>query len=189
MKNLTLNLDELETKELGPIASAAVDVGVGKTEAAIQIIKRILKNNLTDCKESEAFDIKFIYAVPTHKLGEELANRFRAEGITAGVWRGRLADNPDKPNEKMCLKPNTVEKVISMGQPVQTTMCRSKIKDTYYDCEHFQYCPYQGQTSHLTPLDVVIVPHASLFFEIPDIGKRQILIIDESFWPAGLRGV
>ncbi|OUR77314.1 hypothetical protein A9Q83_11470 [Alphaproteobacteria bacterium 46_93_T64] len=172
-----------------PIGCASVDVGVGKTDAAVGIISQLLKQSIVCKHRDEQSELKAIYAVPTHKLGQELVQRFVARDVTAGVWRGRLADNPEKPGEKMCLKPAEVEEVSERGLPIQRSMCRVKVDDIHYTCEHFQDCPYQMQADLLSQVDVVIVTHASLFYEMPSIGRRQILVIDEAFWSAGLRGV
>jgi hypothetical protein len=69
-------------------------VGTGKTSIAAAVIARwILDGRL-------ATPVGF--SVPTHRLGEELAEKFRKPGITAEIWRGREAFVSGKSGEKMC---------------------------------------------------------------------------------------
>jgi putative DNA primase/helicase len=172
---------EIAPIELPPVHGVIVGVGIGKTEAAVQIIAG-------HCLRSTVA-LAVVYAVPTHKLGDELIGRFTDAGLTAGVWRGRLAADPEKSGGKMCLKPDAMKKAISIGMPIQQTMCRYKDERNSATCEHFSYCPYQSQAGQLCKKQVVIIPHDSLFYEMPDIGTRNMLVIDEAFWSAGLRGV
>lgn len=178
MTALSVNWIEPHTSELPPIYCATVGVGIGKTEVAIQVIAAHCLN--------PTGNFKAIYAVPTHKLGDELVARLKEADVTSGVWRGRAADNPAKPGSKMCLKPEAIQKIITLGLPVQKTMCRDA---NVSSCEHFSYCPYQRQAGDLCDMHVVIVPHESLFYEKPNIGNRNLLVIDESFWAAGLKGL
>jgi len=178
MTALPVRRNECQNSALPPIYCVTVGVGIGKTEVAIQIIAAHCLN--------PTGNIKAVYAVPTHKLGDELVARFKEVGVTSGVWRGRGADNPARKGSKMCLKPEAVQKVISLGLPVQKTMCWDADVSS---CEHFSYCPYQRQAGDLCDMHVVIVPHESIFYEKPKIGKRNLLVIDESFWAAGLKGL
>ena len=172
---------EIAPSELPPVHGVIVGVGIGKTESAVQIIAG-------HCLHSTVA-LAVVYAVPTHKLGDELVRRFTKAGLTTGVWRGRLADDPVKSGSKMCLKPEAMKRAISKGMPIQQTMCRYKDDYNYVTCEHFPYCPYQSQAAQLCNKQVVVIPHDSLFYEMPDIGTRNMLVIDEAFWATGLRGV
>jgi len=178
MTALPVSWNEPQASELPPIYCVTVGVGIGKTEVAIQNIAAHCLNPTSN--------IKVIYAVPRHKLGDELVARFKKAGVTSGVWRGRAADNTARTGSAMCLKPEAVQKVIALGLPVQKTMCRDAGISL---CEHFLSCPYQRQAAELCDMHVVIVPHESLFYEMPNIGERKLLVIDESFWPAGLKGL
>ena len=40
--------------------------------------------------------------MPRHKLGDEIVRDCAEAGITARVYRGREADDPEAPGEKMC---------------------------------------------------------------------------------------
>ena len=187
MNVIPLRLNDLMPAQLPPIGCASVGVGIGKTETAIKIIAK-LGTCARGMTRSEV-DIAIVYAVPTHKLADDLVMRFASAGVTSGVWRGRLADNPANLNEKMCLKPDAVQEVASLGLPIQQSMCRFKTDAGYVSCESFLSCPYQQQASLLRGKQVVIVPHDSLFYEMPNIGPRNMLIIDEAFCFVGLRGL
>ena len=180
MTVIPLGSTEFEPSRLSPIGCASVGVGIGKTEAVIKSIAELI---------GKSPDISVVYAVPTHKLGVELVLRFAARDVSSGVWRGRLADNPKDLNTKMCLKPDAIEKIISLGLPIQQSMCRAKFEAHDISCDFFSLCPYQTQAGELCDKQVVIVPHDSLFYEKPNIGPRNMLIIDEAFWPTGLRGL
>lgn len=187
MNVIALNLTDFVPAQLPPIGCASVGVGIGKTETAIKIISRFAPGS-KDFNQSDV-SIMVVYAVPTHKLGDDLVVRFASAGVTSGVWRGRQAENSARPREKMCLKPEAVKEVSSLGLPIQQSMCRFKTDAGYVSCESFLSCPYQQQASLLRGKQVVIVPHDSLFYEMPNIGPRNMLIIDEAFCFVGLRGL
>lgn len=193
-----------------PVHGFDLGVGVGKTAAAISVIKAN-KERVKDAVhqigefiaqttdgseererlEENRIDLKRLgratFAVPTHRLGDELVRRIEAEGLSAGVWRGRLADDPGKQGEKMCLIPKEVEKVVKSGLPVEDSMCRSFRDGEKRECEHHAVCPYQKQKGALFSKDVAVVPHASLFHQMPKINTRGTLFIDEGFWQASLK--
>lgn len=187
----TLNADENYPSQLQPIYCATVGVGIGKTEAAIQLIIAWGGSSQNKSKNTEMADsqLRVIYAVPTHKLGDELVERFEKVNVTAGVWRGRTAKNPAEADSKMCLKPEAIIKASAARLSLQQSMCYSKNKNVILSCEYFSCCPYQRQADGLSNKTVVIVPHQSLFYKMPNIGARDLLIIDESFWRSGLRGL
>ncbi len=174
-----------------PVIVAGADTGVGKTEVAINAIVQYRQSRqLSAANDNEPMTLPLaIYAVPTHRLADELVGRFENAGLSAGIWRGRMADHPTRQNEKMCQKPEQVRKVTAMGLGVARTMCRLTTDDDTYTCDDFSICAYQQQVDELSKKDVVIVAHASLFHEKPDFGKPRLLVIDESFYTAGLRGV
>jgi putative DNA primase/helicase len=189
MNVVLLKSADIWPDKLPPIGCAAIGVGVGKTEAMIRIIAMYCCGMVSAVVDQRGPSLMFIYAVPTHELAEDIVARLAAVGVTAGVWRGRLADNPLRPGDKMCLKPEAIQKVASIGLSIQQSMCRVKSETGYVTCEHYSFCAYQQQAGELCDKQVVVVPHDSLFYEMPDIGDRNILITDEAFFNAGLRGV
>ena len=113
-----------------------------------------------------------MFAVPTHALGEEAAIEFeampaaRAAHLTAQIWRGREAADPDAPGELMCRDLDRVRDAQDAGQAVQTSCCESKD----LRCPFFNSCGYQAQRRQKA--DVWFVAHEMLFTKCPSaIGK------------------
>ena len=154
-----------------------VSLGVGKTQQAlIGAIDWITKGR--GC---------VVYAVPTHALSNELLAR--VETLSSGeirinVWRGREADDPGTLGEKMCRNLDAVRDVQRVGGDPQELVC----KKGEHECPYYRECGYQKQRGHQA--DLWLVPHSSLFSKRPDsIPQPSLLIIDESFWQSGLRGL
>ena len=136
----------------------------------------------------------FAMAVPTHKLGDEAVARFedlevaRRLGLTAAVWRGRDAMDPEEPTQKMCLNEPAVSDAAALGLDIQGTACRRVVKGVVHECPFFNQCGYQRQRQQQA--DVWFVPHDLLFTEKPTaIGDLAALVIDELFMNAGLGGI
>lgn len=195
------------------VMGLAVDVGLGKTRAAIHAITQLrgdveillagMKATIEEARAGGADDAdiealidrrrelrrtrRAVFAVPTHNLAEELVDRIRAEtALTAAVCRGREAYDPDGDEDdlKMCWKPDAAKEIAALGLSVETVLCKSA--DGSVQCTFFHDCSYQRQKKLCRTADVVAVPHASLFHEMPRIGRHGVLIIDESFWETGL---
>ena len=60
-----------------------IDTGVGKTRIVVKEIAKSGKHGV-------------VYAIPTHKLGNEIERQFAEHGVIARVFRGRAADDPEK---------------------------------------------------------------------------------------------
>jgi putative DNA primase/helicase len=185
-------------------------VGLGKTEGGIQAINEIIprvqaevrrfneaiasidnddeiyRDKLKETRRKMKRMARVVFAVPSHKLADELVPRLEAEGLSAGTFRGRLAENPET-GTTMCLKPKEVEQVTEAGISVETAMCKTSKSGTIYACEHYSACAYQIQKQKLRGKDVVVVTHASLFHAMPRINTRGITFIDEGFWQASLK--
>jgi len=186
--NIVEKIIECQTnQQRPPVIVVGASTGMGKTEVAINAIVQYRQS----MGQSAANDNNplAIYAVPTHRLAYELVGRFENAGLSAGIWRGRSTDHPTRQKEKMCHKPDQVKLVTDHGLSVSRTMCRLKADDQVFSCEQYSDCAYQQQVEALSTKDVVIVAHTSLFYEKPDFGKSRLLIIDETFYAAGLRGV
>ena len=162
-----------------------VSVGGGKTKEAIEAM---IASMLLLRKELGSATPSIVYAVPTHRLGEELIRRIEAEAAVQGInvkvriWRGREAVEPET-GEKMCLNIDAVEAAQKAMLRPQETVCQSQ----QGECPFFNACHYQEQRQ--ATADIWLVPHASLFHERPKaIGQPALLIIDEGIWQASLRG-
>ena len=124
-------------------------------------------------------------AVPQHQLGEEIVLDMERDGRTGRVYRGRDADDPEAPGEKMCREHERAAAIFKALGSVERNACRSKGGKS--QCEFFDVCGYRKQRQ-ATP-QTWIVPHASLFHRRPRfIPQPAALVIDEAFYNAGLNG-
>lgn len=171
--------------ETPPVLALPITVGLGKSTAARAMIADLIKSGALGGQT-------VVYAVPTHRLGEEQISAFSALGIRAAAWRGRDSDDPDVPGEKMCRDLDAVSDAIAAGQTVQSSACRSEHAGQILSCPHYETCAFQKQRAAVADADVVVTAHTSLFFEKPgEIGSAGvgILVADESFWQSALVGV
>jgi len=122
-----------------------VPTGVGKTVMTAALIA--------------ATDFKIFFAVPTHRLGSELAETFAREGVCARIVRGREAKKPGSAIP-MCLNLEQVELAIDTGQNVVSTCCKRK----EHTCERYYECGYMRQFEDEQP-QVWIGAHQLLFHE------------------------
>ncbi len=161
-----------------PVHALRVATGVGKTSIAARLIAEHRKAN--------GKGQPFLFAVPTHRLGDEIETQFREHGVTARVFRGRSAQDPDRPGSTMCDDMEAVEIALGLGVTVETGCCRSKdpTTKTIRQCVFYETCSYQGQKA-VRP-DVWIVAHQLLFAAQAALGEVAGVFIDESFWQAGM---
>jgi hypothetical protein len=163
---------------LPPIAHAAcIDVGVGKTTIVIEELAVWLKKAPRD---------PVIYATPRHNLNEPVAKQFIDHGINARIFRGRGADDPLHPGQAMCLNLPAVRLAERCHAEVASTCCKQK----KLRCPYFDQCGYQRQLRNRDNVEIWIMAHDSLFHEQQALGKEPpCVIVDESLWQKGLRGV
>jgi len=171
-----------------PVHAVKTDVGSGKTIASLTEAIRLL------AEMRAAGDLRAAaFAVPTHKLGDEQAAIFqlhaRGTGLTAAVYRGMSAPDPESPGDPMCLNLESVQDARDAMLDVYKTTCKRKLDDgTFAVCPFFTRCGTQRQRE--SSADLWIVPHELLFMEKPAaIGKLAFLVVDESVWQDGLDGV
>lgn len=171
-----------------PVHAIRVDVGSGKSLTALQEAIRLLTEmRAAGDGRSAAF------AIPTHALGDELAAIFAIHaarrGLTAAVWRGMSAPDPDSGSDPMCLNLEAVQDARDAMLDVYRTTCRRKLSDgTFATCPFLETCGYERQRR--SEADLWIIPHNLLFLEKPTaIGPLAFLVIDESIWQDGLEGV
>jgi hypothetical protein len=128
-------------------------------------------------------DYRVVLAVPTHRLGEEIAKRFIDRGFDAAVFYGRDAADPRAPKQRMCRDLERTKEINSALGDVTKQAC----KNGSDECEFYKTCSYQAQ-QRLTPR-VWIVAHNLLFRARPKfIQPPNFVGIDESFWGASLNG-
>lgn len=171
-----------------PVHAIKVDVGSGKTLATILGAIRMLGEMRAAGDNRSA-----ALAIPTHALADELAATFalhaRGTGLTAAVWRGMSATDPDSPRHPMCRNLEAVQDARDAMLEVFRTTCRRKLENgDVVMCPFFSKCGYQRQRE--SQADVWIVAHDLLFMEKPGtIGKLAFLVVDEAVWQDGLEGI
>ena len=172
---------------LPPVHSIRVDVGAGKSEAARRGLVRLVAK-----LRAKGDGRNVAIAVPTHVLGGEQAQKLidmpeaRAAGLKVRVWKGREAADPDAPGQAMCRDLPAVALAQDLALDVQATACRKKLRDgTVAVCPFFTSCGYQRQRE--AKADIWIVAHQLIFTSKPGtLGELAAVVVDESFWQAGL---
>src|SRR5262249_8658691 len=98
-----------------PIAHAAcIDVAVGKTQITIEEQARGPKNR------------KIVSATPRHNLNEHIERQFAPHGINPRIYRGREADDPQRPGQAMCVNLPAVRLAQRCRAEIGTTCCKHK---------------------------------------------------------------
>src|SRR6185295_2454855 len=92
-----------------PVHAIRVATGVGKTQITVRLVAEHIKANPGR---------RFALAVPRHKLGDTIVKLFEEHGVAARVIRGRSADDPNRPGQKMCDDMEAVEAALDLGIPV-----------------------------------------------------------------------
>lgn len=180
---------------LPPVHGIQVGVGLGKSTAARREAALMLAE-----MRAKGDRRTIVMAVPTHALGNEQAAAFnalpeaQAAGLTAAVWRGREAIDPDAPRrpdgtpERMCLDLEAVDEVKGLGVPIEQAVCHKKGSNPPCVCPLYGLCGYQRQKK--ADADLWFVAHEIIFHEKPAaLGKVAVLIVDEAIWTKGLEGV
>jgi putative DNA primase/helicase len=178
--------------DLNPVATIVpprrglpVEVGLGKSRAAREAIVTLLGSGALAGR-------KVIYAVPRHDLGAEQVTAFAALGVSAMLWKGRTAPDPtpDDPQRLMCLDPDATFDAMEVEQPVEQSCCKVKRGGVIHTCPQYWRCGYQAQKPPARRAQIIVCAHDSLFHSKPDaIGPVGLLVLDEAFWQAGLRGL
>ncbi|MDH3475342.1 MAG: toprim domain-containing protein, partial [Rhodospirillales bacterium] len=99
-----------------PVLALKVGIGLGKTREALISAVRWIRDGRGPV----------VYAVPTHHLSAELLKRAQEEAgddVTVAVWRGREAEDPAAPGERMCKDLDTVRAVQAVGGDPQELVC------------------------------------------------------------------
>jgi putative DNA primase/helicase len=170
-----------------PVHCFKVGLSIGKTEDAIKRAVRWAIDGLGS----------IAYTVPSHDLSSDLLERFKAEAgraVSIAVWYGRAYKRIDQDGQTtaMCRNLDAVNDVQRIGRDPQDTVCIREVEvdgePTVKKCEFYDDCPYQKQRQQRA--DIWIMAHQLLFTDKPAaFGKPSLLVIDESFYRAGLKGV
>jgi hypothetical protein len=108
-----------------PVQAARCSTGLGKTRMAAKVIAQNRLTHRAAGAQGPTVENAWVYLVPTHRLGEDIAMLFAEHGITAKVFRGREAKVPDK-DEQMCLNLDQVRLALAAGEPIAETCCKNK---------------------------------------------------------------
>jgi hypothetical protein len=140
-----------------PVQAIRASTGIGKTQRFAAMLAR------------HQHEHPWLYLVPTHRLGENVAEHFEKHGLTARVYRGRDAGDPEIPGNldrpkieqvRMCREPEKVALAHACGQQIETTCCRGKRQQ----CASYDVCGYQRQLRSDTP-NVWLAAHNMLFLQ------------------------
>jgi hypothetical protein len=160
-----------------PIARAArVDTGVGKTSIVVQELVSWLRQEPRE---------PVVYATPRHNLNEPVAKKFTDHGINARIYRGRGAEDPLHPGQPMCLNLEAVHLAQRCHADVASSCCKHKKQQ----CQFFGSCGFQRQLRDRDGVEVWILAIDTLFHTQTALGEPSCVIVDESLWQKGLRGV
>jgi hypothetical protein len=172
----------LDSTTAGRVHAMRATTGSGKTEIAIELLSIWLA---ADRKRT------VLFLVPRHDLAEDIVKKFTGRGTNARVYYGREADDPQRPGKKMCWQLPRVRTAIRLGRNVEKACCHCKFKDgSEQICEDFGNCGFVEQCDDQP--QVWVAAHNLLFFEQKKLfrdskGRPSLVIIDESFYKAGLR--
>ena len=166
----------------GLVEAVKVTTGVGKTTIAAEVVAELFTLFTRTSK-------RIGLSVPTHKLGKEIEQLFISLGADVRVFRGRDADDPENPGEKMCLDLPKVEVAKLAMQNITKSCCKFK-QDVcpFYSPKAPRQCGYWRQQNGKKP-NVWIFPHDLHFHDQPALGEPDFLFIDKSFWDKQLRGI
>ncbi|MFN6999583.1 MAG: hypothetical protein ACK4ST_06070 [Elioraea tepidiphila] len=167
-----------------PRLALPVAVGLGKTTAMQRGLAGLLRSGALRGKT-------VVVGIPRHDLAAEQRDAFAALGVEAALWKGRSAPDPrpGEPDRLMCLDPSAPFDAIEVERVVETTSCKVTRDGVTKICAFYHQCGYQAQKPPLRRAEVVITAHDTLFHMAPkELGAVGLLVLDEGFWAAGLRG-
>jgi len=186
--NAFLDFGEEHTEKPRPVHAVCITTGGGKTQRAAARIARFVQGG----KLKPGWSV--LYLVPRHELGEHIDDLFRDLGVTAQVYRGRRADDPNIPGNmdlpkdkrtKMCIDLESLSRAEKCGKDITKACCKyKKVKCKFYD----DGCGYQEQFPDQQP-QVWIAAHEMIHYAQKRFGKIAFIVIDESFWKRGVYGV
>jgi putative DNA primase/helicase len=168
-----------------PRLALPVMVGLGKTTAAQRAIAELIRSGALGRR-------KVAVGVPRLDLADEQCQAFRELGLDAIVWRGRGASDPRAggPEVLMCRDPSAPADAIEVEQVVEQSACKVTRDGVAHICPLYATCGYQAQKEPARRARLILTAHDTLFHIAPRaIGGVGLLVLDEGFWAAGLRGL
>jgi putative DNA primase/helicase len=180
-----------------PVHAQKSPTGVGKTKIGAKEIAEDRRARRRAGDNGPMATQPYLYFGPTHRLNDNTANDFRDVDLTAQVYRGRFAldpnvegnkERPEKEQVLMCLAPERVKQAMALYQSISETCCRKRVDGKIQECEHFNACAFQRQLRGEQP-DVWLAAHEMLFHDQKALSDVAGIIIDETFYQDGLSGI
>jgi len=187
-----LDFAEEHDEKPRPVHAVCITTGGGKTQRAAAKIARFIH----DGKLKPGWSV--LYLVPRHELGMHIDDLFRDRGVTAQVYRGRRADNPNLPGTWTCPRTNarrcaSIWKASVARRSAARTSPRhaadtSRKGGEERRCQFYDDgCGYQAQFPDEQP-QVWVAAHEMMHYAQKRFGKIAFMVIDESFWKRGVYG-
>jgi hypothetical protein len=148
-----------------PVFATQAATGLGKTKIWVEELAEDRQHPRPD-GAPEMYQLPSAFLVPTHRLGQDVAELFRARGLSARVYRSREAKTAD--GKPMCLQLDRVKLAKDCHVDIETTCCKGvDPKGNERRCEDYARCPYQAQFSgeDEPQPDVWIAAHQMLFHD------------------------
>ena len=175
-----------------PVHMIRNTVGTGKST-----LNRRVATEYAERLAGKADPPTIVIATDTVELAEEMAEGLQQEpahlrgNLRTVVLRGRTQEDPDAPDQKMCLDLERVQDAIEIGAtPIQRSCCIRELEDgTEQRCPFSYDFGYQKQLTALRSAHFVVGAHDYLTYPRMDaIGLVRNLIIDEAVWQKFLWG-
>jgi putative DNA primase/helicase len=120
--------------------------------------------------------------VPAHKLGRQVADRYRQHGLKPAIFEGR--GDPWKANPKRsypCTHLESVKLAMQARASITKNVCGKK--GPHHQCPDRRGCRYFSQFVDASDADVLIAANTFVFEELPEPLRHDLagVIIDESF--------
>jgi hypothetical protein len=157
-----------------PVHAIRVDAGTGKTSTFVEIAAEMLREVVVEHR------LRVAFLVPLRRLGAQIVDDLHAAGVSAQLWRGLMADDPDEPGAKMCREPELAQAALGLGD--LDAACRV--------CPSFASCAYQRQKAR-PPAEVEVAAHNFLFAETSaprGLRSCDAIVVDEGFASHAIEG-
>jgi Bifunctional DNA primase/polymerase, N-terminal/Primase C terminal 2 (PriCT-2) len=173
------------------VKAVRADVGTGKTKIVIEELADGIKYRK---RKQRSLPGPIIYAVDRHRLSKRIEEQFAEHGIDARIFYGRMHIDPvhrdpskrDDEQVLMCRNVEAVTMAMSYHASISSTCC----SDGEHECLFKDRCGYyRQQPEDGDQPDVWIIAHDLLFYAQDALGEPVAVIIDESFWQKGIRGL
>jgi hypothetical protein len=161
--------------------------GSGKTHKVGITLPHIIAADIAERKRQmiageELSPHRWAVLVPAHKLGRQVADRYRQHGLNPAIFEGR--GDPWKANPKRsypCTQLESVKLAMQARASISKNVCGKK--GPHHQCPDRRGCRYFSQFVDAIDANVVIAANTFVFDELPEPLRHDLagVIIDESF--------